>query len=164
MGRMVIIVQQIKWDNTLKHLMWGWHLVRTPQRLSLSSLFWAVCTGLRYFTDKVFIYLLVHSFIHSKDFIYSFLERGEGRERNTNEWLPLTCPLLRTWPTTQACALTGNQTGDLSVCSLCSIHWATPARAVYFLNNYLFFSITVDVRYYISFRCTTQWLDTYVSY
>ena len=27
-------------------------------------------------------------------------------------WLPLVRPLLGTWPTTQACALTGNQTGD----------------------------------------------------
>ena len=44
-----------------------------------------------------------------KDFIYLFLERGEGRdeerERNINVWLPLTCPLLGTWPATQACAL-----------------------------------------------------------
>ena len=47
-----------------------------------------------------------------KDFIYLLLERGEGtekeRERNINVWLPFTCPLLGTWPTTQACALTGN--------------------------------------------------------
>ena len=35
------------------------------------------------------------------------------RERNINVWLPLTHPPLRgTWPTTQACALTGNQTSD----------------------------------------------------
>ena len=27
-------------------------------------------------------------------------------------WLPLICPLLGTWSTTQACALTGNRTGD----------------------------------------------------
>ena len=27
-------------------------------------------------------------------------------------WLPLACPLLETWPKTQACALTGNQTRD----------------------------------------------------
>ena len=41
--------------------------------------------------------------------IYLFLERGKGREkereRNINVWLPLTRPLLGTWPTTQACAL-----------------------------------------------------------
>ena len=51
-----------------------------------------------------------------KDFIYLFLERGEGREKdregNISVWLPLTCPLLGTWPTAQACALTGNRTGD----------------------------------------------------
>ena len=43
-----------------------------------------------------------------KDFIYSFLERGEGREkereRNISVWLPLTWPPLGTWPATQACA------------------------------------------------------------
>ena len=45
-----------------------------------------------------------------KVFIYLFLERGEGREkereRNISVWLPLMHPLLGTWPVTQACALT----------------------------------------------------------
>ena len=49
---------------------------------------------------------------------YLFSERGEGREkereRNINVWLPLAHPLQGTWPATQACALTGNRTGDLS--------------------------------------------------
>ena len=65
--------------------------------------------------------------------IYLFLERGEGkekeRERNINMWLPFTCPLLGTWPATQACALTGNRTCDPLVRSPYSVHWATPARA-----------------------------------
>ena len=50
-----------------------------------------------------------------KDFIYLFLERGERREkveRNVNVCLLLICPLLGTWPATQACALTGNRTSD----------------------------------------------------
>ena len=51
---------------------------------------------------------------------YLFWERGEGREkereRNINVWLPLVHPLLGTWPATQACALTGNQTSDSLVC------------------------------------------------
>ena len=33
-------------------------------------------------------------------------------------WLPLTHPQLGSWPTTQACALSGNQTSDLLVCRL----------------------------------------------
>ena len=41
--------------------------------------------------------------------------RGEGREedreRNINVWLPLVCPLLGTWPETQACVLTGCRAG-----------------------------------------------------
>ena len=67
--------------------------------------------------------------------LFLFLERGKGREkekeRNINVWLPLTWPPLGTWPTTQACALLGNQNGDPLVHSPCWIHWATPARAIY---------------------------------
>ena len=37
------------------------------------------------------------------------------RERNINVWLPLTRPLLGTWPATQAGVLTGNQTGEALV-------------------------------------------------
>ena len=37
-------------------------------------------------------------------------------ERNIDVWLLLVCPLLGAWPTTQACALTGNQTGNPLVC------------------------------------------------
>ena len=51
--------------------------------------------------------------------MYLFLERGEGkekaRERNINVWLPLARPPLGTWPTTQACALTGNLGGNCVV-------------------------------------------------
>ena len=54
--------------------------------------------------------------LFKKDFIYLCLERGEGkekeRERNINVWLPLMRPPLGTWPTTQPCALTGNQNSD----------------------------------------------------
>ena len=45
--------------------------------------------------------------------IYLFLGRGEGKEKDRErniDGLPLTCPPLGTWPATQACALTGNQT------------------------------------------------------
>ena len=56
----------------------------------------------------------------SQDVTYLFLQGDEGREkereRNSNR-LPLILPQLGTWPATQACALTGNQTGELSVCS-----------------------------------------------
>ena len=39
-------------------------------------------------------------------------------EKNTNVWSPLTHPLLGTWPTTQARAPTGSQTGITLVCRL----------------------------------------------
>ena len=59
--------------------------------------------------------------------MYLFLGTGEGQEkerernicvRENHHWLPLERPLLGTWPATQACALTGNQTGDPLVCRL----------------------------------------------
>ena len=37
---------------------------------------------------------------------------------NNIDQLPLTHSQLGTWPTTQACALTENRTGDLSVCEM----------------------------------------------
>ena len=45
--------------------------------------------------------------------MYLFLERGDGREKEGEiSRLPLARPLMGTWPATQACALTGNQTSD----------------------------------------------------
>ena len=50
---------------------------------------------------KIF-YLFIYLFIY----LLIYLERGrEGERGNINVWLPLACPLLGTWPTTQACAL-----------------------------------------------------------
>ena len=46
------------------------------------------------------------------DFTIFFLFFFLKRERNINVWLPLMHPPLGTWPATQACALTRNQTGD----------------------------------------------------
>ena len=49
-----------------------------------------------------------------EDFIYLFLERGLGKEREQERNIKFaSCtPPLGTWPATQACALTGNWTGD----------------------------------------------------
>ena len=60
-----------------------------------------------------------------KHFIYLFLERGQGREKeretNVDVWekhrsFASHTPPTGTWPVTQACALTGNQTSDILVC------------------------------------------------
>ena len=52
-------------------------------------------------------------------FIYLFLEGKEGRETLMCEryidQLPLTHSQVGTWPATQACAVAGNQTGNLLV-------------------------------------------------
>ena len=50
-------------------------------------------------------------FFFLQDFIYLFLERGEGKEkeeRNISVWLPHMRPPLGMQPATQACALIGN--------------------------------------------------------
>ena len=59
-----------------------------------------------------------------KDFIYCLEEGKEGRdretlmcERNINQ-VSLVHPQLGPWPSTQACALSGNRTGKLLVCRL----------------------------------------------
>ena len=68
-------------------------------------------------SNPLWLFLLpfYFSFFLKKDFIYLFLERGEGkekeRERNIRVGLLLTCQ-LGTWPVTQACSLIGNWTCD----------------------------------------------------
>ena len=48
-----------------------------------------------------------------KDFIYLFLERGKGREKEKHQCVVASrAPLTGDPATTQACALTGNPTGD----------------------------------------------------
>ena len=44
--------------------------------------------------------------------LFTFSERGRQGERERETGLPLTCLQLGTWPATQACALTGNETCD----------------------------------------------------
>ena len=57
-----------------------------------------------------------------KKILFTFRERGreEQGERNISvqeihDGLPFVYPQMGTWPTTQACALTGNQISDLSI-------------------------------------------------
>ena len=77
------------------------------------------------FSDKIILREVMISpafFFFFKDFIYLPSEREERREkkreRNIIVWLPFVCSQLGTWPATQACALTGNQTGNPSICRL----------------------------------------------
>ena len=61
-----------------------------------------------------------------KYFIYLFLERGQGREkemeRSINVWLLPMHPPLGTCPTAQACILTGNIAIDPLSAAWHSIH------------------------------------------
>ena len=54
-------------------------------------------------------------------------------------WLPLLRPLLGTWPTTQACTLTGNQTGNSLVLRLALNPLSHTSQGCFkFLKNILF--------------------------
>ena len=69
---------------------------------------------------KVAMTMLRACFLVFKFFIYLFLDRREGREkereRNIDQLPSVRLVLMRTKPAAQACALTGNQTNHLSLC------------------------------------------------
>ena len=81
-------------------------LTRNEDKFSLETISLSTNTSFNYLFFKRF-------------YLFIFRE-GEGREkeedRNINMWVSLACPLLGTWPATQACALTGNRTSDPLVC------------------------------------------------
>ena len=65
--------------------------------------------------------ICIYSFF-KRFYLFTFYRQGKGRKKRERETsmckryingLPLTHPQLGTWPTTQAYALTGNQTGNL---------------------------------------------------
>ena len=82
-------------------------------------------------------------FLLFKDFIYLFLERRKGREkereRNINVWLPLTGPHQGPGPQPRQVPWLGIEPVTLWFTGWRSIHWATPARAwfVFFLHHIL---------------------------
>ena len=88
--------------------------------------------------------LFHHSLLFFKDFIYLFLERGEGRERNINVWLLLMHLALETWPTKpRHVPWLGIKPATLWFSGWHSIHWATLARAV-LLVLFLFLVLMVN--------------------
>ena len=82
------------------------YLPWSPGRASVSLVF-SFCS----FTPPLLLSSTGDFFLKS---IFIFLEQREERERNIDQ-LPLTHLPLRTWPTSQACALTGNLTSNPSV-------------------------------------------------
>ena len=83
-------------------------------------------------------------------------------ERNIY-WLPLACPCQGTWPTTQACALTRNQTGDLWFAGQHPTHQATPVREyVDFFKNkyskYIFLKVFIITFYFLQLPIRLQYI------
>ena len=75
----------------------------------------------------------INLFFFFFNIFYLFIERGreDERERNINVWLPLTRPLLGTWPdeTQGRCPRPGIELVTPPFIGWHSIHWATPFRA-----------------------------------
>ena len=94
------------------------------------------CCG--YFTEYRHWILFQHLFF----LIFIFRGKWRDKERKSNIYVrekhgsvPLACaPPSPHQTVTQACASTGNGTGDPSLCGTCPNHWAMPARAQHFLD------------------------------
>ena len=84
-----------------KHLStWALELLHFPESTLCMNFLLCEITHFGFFKDLIYLF---------------FLEREKGREKERegkiSAWLPLVRPLLGTWPATQSCALTENQTG-----------------------------------------------------
>ena len=92
------------------------------------------------------------------------LEGGKERERNIDVWLPLRHPPLGTWPTTQACALTGKRMSDPLVHSLAlnPLSHTTQRPSVFFKSAFLIRSANIyKCVFYIKYGyCTINMLRT----
>ena len=71
----------------------------------LISFFCCICPVFATPFIEEIVFPFVYSYLFKIKFYFLFLDRGEGGERNITVWVPLACPRLGTWPTTQACAL-----------------------------------------------------------
>ena len=113
-----------------------------------------------------------------RDFIYLFLDRGIGREkerkRNINVWLLVVCPPLGLGLQPRRVPWLGIKPVTLWFTGWCSIHWATPARAQFYflsLTSYIdffswnpedFFSLYfwIHLVYWNLFWCLPFWVNS----
>ena len=87
--------------------------------------------------------LFLYSCLFLKIFYYLFLERGKGGRKTGREtlmcdrnidWVLLIHPQQGTWPATQACVPTRNQTSDPSVCRLVLNPLSHTSQGYLFIN------------------------------
>ena len=88
---------------------------------------------------RIFFFFL---FSPKDNFSLLFRERGRGRERHQSEREAsvdclLYAPILGTKSASQACALAGNWTGDLSLCGMTLNQLTTPVRAAGLIQEIL---------------------------
>ena len=97
----------------------GW-TVFIGQELIAVTVYLMVCDiELWALSDRTFVQGLqvnLGFFLRFNLFVFTEGKGERKKERNLNVWLSLVHPVLGTWPATQACALTGNQTSVPLVC------------------------------------------------
>ena len=86
-----------------------------------------------FFINVIYTHVHIHKKFLKILFICGKREREgerEGEKCRVGDVIqfPLLCSSLGTWPAPQACALTGNQTSDLSVCRLALNPWSHTSR------------------------------------
>ena len=121
----------LHWSWVWKHVVWACSSCRTTTKGTGPTEWrqWQMAReiALDYVVPETVYPFTFLSFLKKFYFIYLscvFSERGEERgkerERETSVGHPSYTPWLGTWPATQACALTRNQTGDLLFCKVTS--------------------------------------------
>ena len=126
-------VFEFQQDHEMRHIHWFSELKRTLDTIKSNSFILHTFFFWKYWVSFLFL---------KKDFIYLFLERGEGREkervRHSNVWLLLAHPHQRPKPQPRHVPWLGIELATLWFSGRHSIHWATPARAIYIFLKILF--------------------------
>ena len=122
-GNLCPAFRQVREGNNFSCICWFSIVFSEKKSLCQSGIFWG---GIFWFPSSYNLKIVkfaIFSVFSSMSFLFLFfrfyffiLDIGEGKEkekeRNINVWLPLTCPLLGTWPATQAFPPTGNWTSN----------------------------------------------------
>ena len=96
----------------------------------------------------IFLKILLINFFGERE------REGEREGEKLNVWLPLMCPQLGTWPTTQAWALTGNRTFNPLVRrpALSPLSHTSQGRTYYFVNVLWILFIFLSVFLFVFLR------------
>ena len=99
--------------------------------------------------SSAYFRIILFFFFRFYVFMFIFREReGREKERERNiDVAEILCPQLEIWPSSQACALTGNQPATLCFTGRHSVQWATPSRALPFKGWIMFHCMCIHFLY-----------------